>query len=175
MSEFLLNPFDLSDYNSDEYRQKIIEQSKQSTAFVTKLFSTSRLAFEDDSSESPVTTTSLPPVALNESSESMEQIMATIQSTTLEFDFIADRYTTLAANGNSSAEIPESLGPLAEIMFTTKSKVGWVGGTAMPTGWALLVVLVVMIIFSLPCIRKRGHFEVSCSKVFYLPLPCAHL
>lgn len=57
--------------------------------------------------------------------------------------------------------VPMSLGKYGELLFTTKSKIGWVGGTAMPTGWALLVILLVLEFFSLPCIRRRGYFEVD--------------
>jgi hypothetical protein len=51
----------------------------------------------------------------------------------------------------------------AELLFTTRSNIGWVFGTAMPTGWALVLVLLVMVIFSMPCVRKKGYF-----KLFYL-------
>lgn len=49
----------------------------------------------------------------------------------------------------------------AELLFTTKSGIGWVGQAAMPTGWVLLVVLGIMLTFSLPFIRKKGHFQVG--------------
>lgn len=52
----------------------------------------------------------------------------------------------------------------AELLFTRKSNIGWVWALAMPTGWALLVVLIVMTLFALPCIRKNGYFQVSFNK-----------
>jgi len=48
----------------------------------------------------------------------------------------------------------------AELLFTTKSNIGWVFGTAMPTGWILLIILIVIEIFAMPCIRKKGFFQV---------------
>ncbi|CAF1087428.1 unnamed protein product [Brachionus calyciflorus] len=47
-----------------------------------------------------------------------------------------------------------------ELLFTTKSGIGWIKGLAMPTGWALWGVLLIIEIFSLPCIRKKGYFQV---------------
>ncbi|CAF0745978.1 unnamed protein product [Brachionus calyciflorus] len=47
-----------------------------------------------------------------------------------------------------------------ELLFTNKSGIGWIKALAMPTGWALWVVLLIIEIFSLPCIRKKGYFQV---------------
>lgn len=52
------------------------------------------------------------------------------------------------------------LGSYAELLFTTKSKIGWVYSTAMPTGWVLLVILLIIVMFALPCFRQKGCFEV---------------
>ncbi|KAH7974309.1 hypothetical protein HPB49_013880 [Dermacentor silvarum] len=49
---------------------------------------------------------------------------------------------------------------LALYLFTTHHDIGWVGGTASLTGWVLLVVLTVMVVCSLPCLRRSGRFEV---------------
>ncbi len=46
-------------------------------------------------------------------------------------------------------------------LFTSKPGLfGLMGGWANPTGVALILVLTVMVICSLPCIRRSGHFEV---------------
>ncbi|KAL1449401.1 hypothetical protein MTO96_043978 [Rhipicephalus appendiculatus] len=45
-------------------------------------------------------------------------------------------------------------------LFTTHHDIGWVGGTASITGWVLLVVLTVMVVCSLPFLRRSGRFEV---------------
>lgn len=46
------------------------------------------------------------------------------------------------------------------LVFTTKSNIGWVLKLAMPTGWAILLILTIMVICSLPFIRRKGHFQV---------------
>jgi len=48
----------------------------------------------------------------------------------------------------------------AELLFTNKSGVGWAWAISMPTGWALLFILVIIVIFALPCIRKKGYFQI---------------
>jgi hypothetical protein len=52
------------------------------------------------------------------------------------------------------------LGSYAELLFSTKSKIGWIFSSAMPTGWILLAILLVIVIFALPCFRQKGFFEV---------------
>ncbi|XP_069103028.1 NADPH oxidase 5-like [Argopecten irradians] len=47
-----------------------------------------------------------------------------------------------------------------EVLFTTKAGIGYVDASAFITGWILDVVLVVMVICSLPFVRRSGHFEV---------------
>ncbi|XP_060064880.1 NADPH oxidase 5-like [Ylistrum balloti] len=47
-----------------------------------------------------------------------------------------------------------------EVLFTTKAGIGFVGASAFITGWILDVVLVIMVICSLPFVRRSGHFEV---------------
>lgn len=50
---------------------------------------------------------------------------------------------------------------MAEWIFTSKPKLfGLVGGWANPTGIALIVILVVMTVCSLPFVRRGGCFEV---------------
>lgn len=45
-------------------------------------------------------------------------------------------------------------------LLTTHHDIGWVGGTACITGWVLLAILLVMVLCSLPCVRRSGRFEV---------------
>ncbi|XP_033725578.1 NADPH oxidase 5-like [Pecten maximus] len=47
-----------------------------------------------------------------------------------------------------------------EVLFTTKAGIGYVEASAFITGWILDVVLVIMVICSLPFVRRSGHFEV---------------
>ncbi|XP_021366817.1 NADPH oxidase 5-like isoform X2 [Mizuhopecten yessoensis] len=47
-----------------------------------------------------------------------------------------------------------------EVLLTTKAGIGFVGASAFITGWMLDVVLVIMVICSLPFVRRSGHFEV---------------
>ena len=37
---------------------------------------------------------------------------------------------------------------------------GLIPGWANPTGIALILILTIMVLFSLPCVRRGGHFEV---------------
>ena len=48
-----------------------------------------------------------------------------------------------------------------EVLFTTKAKVGYVAGSAFITGWLLDVILIVMVMCSMPFVRRSGHFQVS--------------
>lgn len=75
-------------------------------------------------------------------------------------------YTNL---GNTTIEY-QPTASYAELLFTTKSGIGWVGAAAMPTGWALWAVLGVIEIFSLPCIRKKGYFQVLFEFIFKINL-----
>nr|XP_055219137.1 NADPH oxidase 5 isoform X2 [Gorilla gorilla gorilla] len=47
-----------------------------------------------------------------------------------------------------------------ELLLTTRPGIGWVHGSASPTGVALLLLLLLMFICSSSCIRRSGHFEV---------------
>ncbi|KAL4216481.1 NADPH oxidase 5 [Mactra antiquata] len=49
---------------------------------------------------------------------------------------------------------------MAEILFTAKAGIGFVGGSAYITGWLLDIILVVMVICSMPFVRRSGHFQV---------------
>ena len=64
-------------------------------------------------------------------------------------------------SNSTDDEIPKPSGTFAELLFTTKSGVGWVGSAAMPTGWALILVFIIILIFALPYFRKKGHFQVK--------------
>ena len=49
-----------------------------------------------------------------------------------------------------------------EWLFTSKPGVfGIIGGCANPTGVALISILTIMVLCSLPCVRRSGRFEVS--------------
>ena len=56
-----------------------------------------------------------------------------------------------------------------EWLFTSKPGVfGMIGGCANPTGVSLIVILTIMVLCSLPCVRRSGRFEVSplrCNKI----------
>ena len=50
---------------------------------------------------------------------------------------------------------------MAQWIFSTKPNIfGLIPGTANPTGVALMIILAVMFVCSLPFIRRRGHFEI---------------
>ncbi|NWX52081.1 NOX5 oxidase, partial [Steatornis caripensis] len=49
---------------------------------------------------------------------------------------------------------------LAEYLLSARPGVGGLGGTASQTGLALQGLLVAMLTFSSPCVRRSGHFEV---------------
>ena len=49
----------------------------------------------------------------------------------------------------------------AEWLFTLKAGIGWIGpGFAYVSGWVLDVVLTIMVICSMPFVRRGGHFQV---------------
>ncbi len=50
--------------------------------------------------------------------------------------------------------------PLWKYFFYWKTGVGWVFGTAGVTGDILILILIIMVICSLPCVRRQGYFEV---------------
>jgi hypothetical protein len=50
--------------------------------------------------------------------------------------------------------------PFVELLFTTKSGYGWIYQLAMPTGWLILALMILVDIFSLSYFRKKGYFEV---------------
>lgn len=56
--------------------------------------------------------------------------------------------------------------PYGRLLFLRDSNIGWLWALAMPTGWVLLFILTIMIIFALPCIRRKGLFEVRLIFVF---------
>lgn len=47
-----------------------------------------------------------------------------------------------------------------EVLFTTVLGHGLVEGSAYITGWILMIILIVIVICSLPFVRRSGHFEV---------------
>uniref|UniRef100_A0A2I3TBV8 NADPH oxidase 5 n=1 Tax=Pan troglodytes TaxID=9598 RepID=A0A2I3TBV8_PANTR len=56
-----------------------------------------------------------------------------------------------------------------ELLLTTRPGIGWVHGSASPTGVALLLLLLLMFICSSSCIRRSGHFEVPHLLPFCFP------
>ncbi|KAL3884557.1 hypothetical protein ACJMK2_024690 [Sinanodonta woodiana] len=59
---------------------------------------------------------------------------------------------------------------LANILFTTAAGVGFVGASAFITGWLLDLILIVMVICSMPFVRRTGHFQVFYwSHILYVP------
>lgn len=48
-----------------------------------------------------------------------------------------------------------------QVLFTTDAGIGFVGASAFITGWILDGVLVVIVVCSMPFVRRSGHFEVS--------------
>ncbi len=51
-------------------------------------------------------------------------------------------------------------GSYGALLFWTNSGFGWVGNSAVPTGWLLVLVLTIMVVFALPIIRRKGLFQV---------------
>ena len=51
--------------------------------------------------------------------------------------------------------------PLWQYFFYVHTGLGWVAGTAGITGDLLLIILIVMVVCALPCIRRKGYFEVG--------------
>ena len=50
--------------------------------------------------------------------------------------------------------------PMWHYIFWIQTGLGWVGGAAGLTGVLLTIILAVMVVFSLPCVRRKGFFEV---------------
>uniref|UniRef100_A0A8C0AI25 NADPH oxidase 5 n=1 Tax=Bos mutus grunniens TaxID=30521 RepID=A0A8C0AI25_BOSMU len=58
-----------------------------------------------------------------------------------------------------------------ELLLTTRPGIGWVHGSASPTGVALLLLLLLMFACSSSCVRRSGHFEVFYwTHLSYLPM-----
>ena len=55
-----------------------------------------------------------------------------------------------------------------DILFTTKAGVGWVEHSAYITGWPILLILIIIVICSLPFVRRGGHFQVSVHRFIFL-------
>ncbi len=72
--------------------------------------------------------------------------------------FVAD-YLSVAYDGAPFNASHRDLGTFEEVLFGTASGIGWVGPSAMLTGWIILIVLCIMVFFAMP-----------------LPtLPCSHI
>ena len=80
---------------------------------------------------------------------------------TLSREFHHNRYfTTKNASYNITIDKPHFI----ELLFTRKSKIGWFYNAAMPTGWAIIILMIIMDGFSLPFCRKKGYFQVRTRK-----------
>ncbi|XP_053387111.1 NADPH oxidase 5-like [Mercenaria mercenaria] len=67
---------------------------------------------------------------------------------------------TMAHIGNSVHAANANAIEMWEVLFTAKAGVGYVGGSAFITGWLLDIVLTVLVVCSLPFVRRGGHFQV---------------
>ncbi|XP_053387037.1 NADPH oxidase 5-like isoform X3 [Mercenaria mercenaria] len=77
---------------------------------------------------------------------------------------------TLAHIGNAAHAANASALEMWEVLFTVKAGVGYVGGSAFITGWLLDIILIVMVICSMPFIRRGGHFQVFYwTHILYVP------
>lgn len=47
-----------------------------------------------------------------------------------------------------------------EYLFSVDTPIGWVGGAAGLSGWILIIILIVICLCALPCVRRKGFFEV---------------
>jgi len=74
--------------------------------------------------------------------------------------FVAD-YLSVAYDGAPVNASHRDLGTFEEVLFGTASGIGWVGPSAMLTGWIILIVLCIMVFFAMPFIRRKGYFQVS--------------
>lgn len=59
---------------------------------------------------------------------------------------------------------PDSL-PLWQYFFGVQTRIGWVCGAAGLTGIFLLCVFLVMVLFPLPCVRRRGFYWKTSSQL----------
>lgn len=50
---------------------------------------------------------------------------------------------------------------VADILVTDAAELGTIIGSAYFTGWALDIILIIMIICSMEFVRRSGHFEVT--------------
>ncbi len=55
-----------------------------------------------------------------------------------------------------------------ELIFTSRVALGLVEGLAIPTGWVLVVAILILVIFSIPILRQKGYFEVIYLDLFFL-------
>lgn len=77
---------------------------------------------------------------------------------------------TLAHIANAAIVANANVMEIWEVLFTVKAGVGYVAGSAFITGWLLDIVLIIIVICSLPFVRRGGHFQVFYwSHLLYVP------
>jgi NADPH oxidase 5 len=76
----------------------------------------------------------------------------------INFYYKSSNYYLNQQYSNTSNTTIQYYYTFAELLFTTKSNIGWFNQTAI-TGWIILIILIIIQIFSLPIIRNNGYFE----------------
>ena len=81
-------------------------------------------------------------------------------------DYYATLSTTISplslnSTNNETSSVIGGKGSYGALLFWTASGFGWVGASAVPTGWLLLLIISIMVFFALPFIRRKGYFQVS--------------
>jgi adhesin transport system outer membrane protein len=82
--------------------------------------------------------------ARNEVSPMVEIVLAKTRLEQAQYENIqiSEKHVNVTANYTK-----QSIGNYADLLFTTKSGLGWVYGTACPTGWVLLLILGIISFF----------------------------
>ncbi|XP_063437585.1 NADPH oxidase 5-like isoform X2 [Mytilus trossulus] len=84
--------------------------------------------------------------------------------------FILAIIHTGAHIGNAVVVADESEFTVADILVTDAAELGTIIGSAYFTGWALDIILIIMIICSMEFVRRSGHFEVFYwTHICYIP------
>lgn len=84
--------------------------------------------------------------------------------------FILSIIHTGAHIGNAVVVADEGVLTVADILVTDAAELGTIIGSAYFTGWALDIILIIMIICSMEFVRRSGHFEVFYwTHICYIP------